>query len=196
MQHSSSITLRSAILRAARLDVLTSLVQSQRCVTTPEVRAELLSGTAEYPEISQALTLPWLGTVELTQVMELAAFARYKSELGGGVTRNMGEAAVLAWAKINGGIVIIDERAGSRMAQREGIEVHGSLWLLASGLGSGLLGRAGAEELVDSLAATGMRLPTDGRGLLPGRTGRACCPTLQTFRKRVVMPEPGAVDLV
>jgi hypothetical protein len=34
---------------------------------------------------------------------ELAAFASYKAELGGGIERNNGEAAVLAWISVNGG---------------------------------------------------------------------------------------------
>jgi predicted nucleic acid-binding protein len=98
-------------------------------------------------------------------VAELAAFAAYKVQLGGGVSRNVGEAAVLAWAKVNRGIVVMDERAGSRLAQRDGIEVHGTLWLVVHGLRSGVLDRAQAEALVDELIATDLRLPVDGRGL-------------------------------
>lgn len=155
----------SHFARAAHLDVLALLAKGHSCATTPEVRAELLDGTAEYPELAGAIALPWLQTVELLDVAELATFARFKSELGGGVSRNVGEATVLAWAKSHGGIVIMDERAGSRIAQRERIEVHGSLWLVTNGLRSGLLDRAEAEDIVDSLAGTGMRLPTDGKGL-------------------------------
>jgi hypothetical protein len=62
--------------------------------------------------------LPWIEIVELV--------ARYKAELGGGVARNNGEAAVLAWASVHGGTTIIDERAGTRAARRDNIVVHGN----------------------------------------------------------------------
>jgi predicted nucleic acid-binding protein len=155
----------SHFARAAQLDLLASLVRGHDCVTTSEVRTELLTGTAEHPELANALALPWLRTVELTDITELTAFARFKSELGGGPSRNVGEATTLAWAKSHTGIIIMDERAGSRIAQREEIEVHGSLWLVTNGLRSGLLDRSEAEDLVDSLADTGMRLPVDGKRL-------------------------------
>ena len=117
------------------------------------------------PDLADVLTADWLEPVELSEVNELAAFARYKTQLGGGPTKNTGEAAVLAWARIHGGVAIIDERAASRIAQRDHILVHGSLWLVVQGVRQGELNRSAAETLVDELRATGMRLPTDGRGL-------------------------------
>ncbi len=71
---------------------------------------------------------------------------------------------MLAWTKVHGGIAIVDERVGSRIAQREGIAVHGTLWLLVNGVRSGLLTRSEAETIVDELAATDMALPCDGAG--------------------------------
>jgi len=62
--------------------------------------------------------------------------------------------------------VVMDERAGTRLAQRDGTEVHGSLWLIANGILKGVLARTDAEMLVDELADTGMRLPIEGQGLL------------------------------
>ncbi|WP_419850693.1 hypothetical protein [Candidatus Poriferisocius sp.] len=94
---------------------------------------------------------------------ELTAFARYKTELGGGVHENTGEAAVLAWTSVHGGVAIIDERAGNRLAQQEGILVQDSMWLVAQGVQSGVLNRSEAENLVDDLRATEMRLPATGK---------------------------------
>lgn len=54
----------------------------------------------------------WLKRIELQEVPELAAFAKYKGELAGGPERNNGAAAVLAWVSVNGGIAIIDEIVG------------------------------------------------------------------------------------
>ena len=117
------------------------------------------------PDLADVLTANWLEPIELSDVHELSTFARYKTQLGGGPKTNTGEAAVLAWAKVHGGVAIIDERAASRLAQRDGIVAHGSLWLVAQGVRSGELERSAAETLVDELRATDMRLPTDGKGL-------------------------------
>lgn len=97
---------------------------------------------------------------------EVVAFARYKAELGGGPDQNTGEAAVLGWTAVHGGIAIIDERAGTRMAQRDGIVVHGTLWLVANGVRSEKLSRLHAERMIDELAATDMALSVDGAGFL------------------------------
>jgi len=54
----------------------------------------------DYPSLGSAQQGDWLKQVELEGLEELAAFARYKDELGGGPNRNNGEAAVLAWVSI------------------------------------------------------------------------------------------------
>ncbi len=94
------------------------------------------------------------------------AFARYKAEFGGGPERNNGEAAVLAWASVHGAIAIVDERPATRAARRDGIEVHGTLWLIANALRAEILDRSEAEVMVDDLAATEMKLPVDGAGFV------------------------------
>ena len=117
------------------------------------------------PDLADVLTAAWLDPVQLSEVHELAAFARYKTQLGGGSKENTGEAAVLAWASLHGGVAIIDERVASRIAQRDGIAAHGSLWLVVQGVRQGELDRSAAERLVDELRATDMRLPIDGERL-------------------------------
>ena len=117
------------------------------------------------PDLADVLTANWLEPVQLSGVHELSTFARYKTQLGGGPKTNTGEAAVLAWAKVHGGVAIIDERAASRLAQQDGIVTRGSLWLVTQGVRRGKLERFTAETLVDELRASDMRLPTDGRGL-------------------------------
>ena len=155
----------SHFARAGRLSTLEAIVDPYQCLTPVEVRNEIRAGVTEMPDLADVLTADWLEPVELSDVHELAAFARYKTQLGGGPTKNTGEAAVLAWARVHGGVAIIDERAASRIAQQDDILVHGSLWLVVQGVRQGELNRSAAETLVDELRATGMRLPTDGRGL-------------------------------
>ena len=155
----------SHFARAGRLTTLEKLVHGYRCVVPVEVRREIDTGMSSYPAIAQVLSSPWLESVEISNVQELTAFARFKAELGGGLAENNGEAAVLAWVSVNGGLAIIDERAGSRIAKRDGVPVHGSLWLLVQGVRAGVLERAEAEQLVYELGTTDMRLPADGETL-------------------------------
>ena len=155
----------SHFARAGRMSTLEAIVSPYRCVTPVEVRNEVHAGIAKMPDLADVLTARWLEAVELTDIHELAAFARYKSQLGGGPKENTGEAAVLAWAAVHGGVAIIDERAANRIAQRDDIAAHGSLWLVVKGFRQGKIGRSAAETLVDELRATDMRIPIDGRRL-------------------------------
>ena len=141
-----------------------------------EVTRELVAGIPEHPALARTVSLRWLEIVELIEIDEVVAFARYKAEFGGGRDRNNGEAAVLAYASAHSGVAVVDERVATRAAKRDGLEVHGTLWLIANGVRSGALTRGTAEQMVDNLVATGMKLPVDGatfftwanaEGLLP-----------------------------
>jgi predicted nucleic acid-binding protein len=154
----------SHFARAGWMSALAKLVAPYRCIAPAEVTAEIHRGLEQHPSLATVLSVSWLEIVELREVDEVVAFARYKAELGGGTQRHNGEAAVLAWAKVHGGTAIIDERAGTRIAIRDGFDVHGTLWLVANGLRSETITRRGAEQMVDDLAATDMALPIDGAG--------------------------------
>jgi predicted nucleic acid-binding protein len=156
----------SHFARAGALSVLESITATFQCVTPSEVVQELLLGIARYPALAAAVSLPWLEIVELTAIEEVVAFAHYKAEMGGGKDHNNGESAVLAWASIHGGTVIIDERAGTRAARRDQIDVHGTLWLITNALRTDKLTEAEAVSMIDQLADTDMALPTNGAGFL------------------------------
>ena len=156
-------TALSHFTRADRLHELQIAVADDEPVLLAEVAAELAQGVISYPSLGRAAAAGWLKQVELQELPELAAFARYKGELGGGPERNNGEAAVLAWVNVNGGIAIIDEVAARAIGKRERLQVHGSLWLLIRGFRARLLDRATVEAVVDDLIGTGMRLPVSYR---------------------------------
>jgi predicted nucleic acid-binding protein len=156
----------SHFARARALPVLQGLAAGYRCVVPAEVVRELIAGIQAHPAISATINLPWLEVVELTEINEVVAFARYKAELGGGVDHNNGESAVLAWANIHGATAIIDERAGTRAARRDGIDVHGTMWLIANAFRDKKITRSAAIIMVDQLLATDMALPTDGAGFM------------------------------
>jgi hypothetical protein len=159
------------------MDELRMAVADDEPVLLAEVAAELVRGIPGYPALGDAAAGGWLKQAELEELPELAAFARYKAELGGGPERNNGEAAVLAWVSVNGGIAIIDEFAARAMGDREQLRVHGSLWLLIRSFRTRVHDRATVEAIVDDLIGTGMRLPVGsgaalfawayGAGILP-----------------------------
>jgi predicted nucleic acid-binding protein len=155
-------TALSHFVRAERLDELRVAAGEDEPVLLAEVAAELERGVPAYPVLGRVAAAGWLKAAELEELPEVAAFAAFKAELGGGTERNIGEAAVLAWVSINGGIAIIDEEVGRRLGRRNNVRVHGSLWLLIRAFKEGILDRATTEGIVDDLIGTGMRLPVTG----------------------------------
>jgi predicted nucleic acid-binding protein len=146
---------------AGRLAMLDRLTAAYRRVVPQAVLDELQAGELAHPPLADVLNADWLEVVAGDGLAELRAFAYYVQVLGAGL-RDIGEASVLAWAEVNGGIAVIDERAGRQAAQARGVVVHGTLWLIANGLNVGELLLPEAERLVDQLRTTGARLPCSG----------------------------------
>ncbi|MBF6210807.1 hypothetical protein IU433_09815 [Nocardia puris] len=74
----------------------------------------------------------------------------------------MGEASVFAAAELLNGIAITDDRASIKVARNHGLEVHGTLWLLAGACSDGKLTEGETSNLVDMLDDSGLRLPCKG----------------------------------
>lgn len=168
-------TALSHFARADRVDVLSDLVVAQFCYTTQVVRQELFRGSVEYRALECALDLDWLDVIQLESMEALACFAKWVRRMGT-ADRNLGEASVFTAAELHGGTVITDDSDAVRVGRKHGLEVHGTIWLLAGACRSGKLTETGASTLVDTLRATGMRLPCTGtefgsfargHGLLP-----------------------------
>ena len=158
-------TVLSHFARAGELELLEQLCAGYRCLIPVQVREELTNGLTEHPELSGPLTLSWTNDVELVGVAELARFASYHGLLAGPLLRDFGEAAVLGFVAINDGIALIDEEAARNIGLEDGLEVHGSLWLIFEGFRNGVIDEDTCRRLVDRLAATDMRLPTNGDGI-------------------------------
>lgn len=154
----------SHFARAARLDTLAALTEGHERLIPNEVAIELQRGTASHPAIADGLNRPWITIVEL-DFPEVVHAASFKAELGGSPTQHLGECAVLAWVKQHGGVAIVDDVAATVMAKHHRVPVRGTLSLIMLGHKEGILDRPTAETLIDELAATDMRLPTNGSGL-------------------------------
>lgn len=146
---------------ADRLDVLGHLLLGQPCGTTAVVIHELRAGVPDHPALAAALDVDWIQIFALDQLDEVRAFARWTRRLGA-TTRDMGEASVFTLAEKRNGVAVTDDRSATRVGRAHGIQVHGTVWLLARACRAGKLTEANASAIVDSLRDTGHRLPCTG----------------------------------
>jgi predicted nucleic acid-binding protein len=147
---------------ADRLDVLRDLLIDHPCRTTGLVLDELSRGAAYHPALSRATSLDWLAIDHLDQSLgDLLCFEAWTARLGAGA-RDLGEASVFASVQMRGGTAITDDRGATRVGRTYGLDVHGTVWLLAAACRSGKLTLVGASNLVESLRSSGMRLPCTG----------------------------------
>ncbi len=144
-----------------RVDVLGSVLIEDVCTTTEFVRAELRHGCSTWPSLVNALEATWLGVDQLDTIDALLVFEKWTRRIGA-AERDVGEASVFAAAELVGGIAITDDRCASRVARHHGLEVHGTLWLLASACECAKLVEVEATNLIDMLTDSGMRLPCTG----------------------------------
>ncbi|MFI9453843.1 hypothetical protein [Amycolatopsis sp. NPDC052450] len=147
--------------RADRLDVLRDLLISDECRTTYVVIEELRLGSATHPALRDALALEWIKVHRLDTIRELECFVKWAERIGAG-ERDRGEASVFAIAESADCTAITDDQAAIRVARRYGLEVHGTIWLLARACRDGKLTEVAAGNLIDSVRDTGMRLPCTG----------------------------------
>lgn len=147
--------------RADRLDVLRGLLVDKECWTTQVVLEELNQGAAGHLALRDAAVSDWLKIAQLDTLAEIRFFALRAGRLGSG-ERDLGEASVFAAAELRSAIAITDDQAAVRVARTYGLDVHGTIWLLAGACRDGKLSESAAGNLVDALRATGLRLPCTG----------------------------------
>lgn len=144
-----------------RLDVLGELLSGGECWTTAIVKDELSRGVEDHPLLRNALDLPWLQVAALDELTEIQLFAKW-SRLIGTTDRDHGEASIFAVSELLDGIALTDDQKATRVARASGLDVHGTIWLLAQLCREGKILEAGAGNLIDMLRDSGMRLPCSG----------------------------------
>jgi predicted nucleic acid-binding protein len=154
-------TCLSHFARADRLDVLRDLLVGRRCWTTETVLAELNRGVADHPLLRNVSGQEWLLVAGLDSVAEIRLYDNWLKRVGT-VGRDQGEASVFATAERQGATAITDDRRAAKVARFYGLDVHGTIWLLAAACREGKFTPAGASSLIDALRATGHRLPCTG----------------------------------
>jgi predicted nucleic acid-binding protein len=151
----------SHFARADRLDVLRDLLVDKECWTTQVVIEEVSRGVAAHPALDDVLAADWLMTAQLDTLNEITRFALWADRLGSG-ERDLGEASVFAVAELRSGTAITDDQEAVRVARTYGLDVHGTIWLLAGACRDGKLALPAAGNLIDALRVTGLRLPCTG----------------------------------
>jgi hypothetical protein len=151
----------SAFAEAEKLDMLEFYLSGRRSVATDVVRDELRVGASTRPALQAAADAEWLARGALDTDAELLAFARWAALVGSG-RRGLGEASVFAYTEIHDAVSITDDRAAVNVARRHGLDVHGTLWLIAGFCEGGKLTDYAAARLIDSLRGVGARMPCTG----------------------------------
>ena len=148
----------SHFAKAGWLGTLKAVVGDYRVVIPDAVVAELEIGALTDPRLQTILDADWIEHHVLTSGAEAQAFTRFSSVLASGI-RNRGEAAVLAAADTLPAIAVIDDAAGRKAAQSQGIHLRPTLALLCGAIRGGLLTLSLVNALADDLLATKYRLP-------------------------------------
>jgi predicted nucleic acid-binding protein len=147
--------------RADRLDVLRDLLDGREYWTTQVVLDEVSRGVAAHLALNDVLAADWLKIAQLDTLDEIRQFALWADRVGSG-ERDLGEASVFAVAELRSGTAITDDQEAVRVARTYGLDVHGTIWLLARACRDGKLSEPAAGNLIDALRATGLRLPCTG----------------------------------
>ncbi len=111
--------------------------------------------------LNDVLEADWLKIAQFDTLSEIRRFALWADRLGSG-ERDLGEAGVFAVAELRSGTAITDDQEAVRVAGTYGLDVHGTIWLLAGACRDGKLSVPAAGNLIDALRATGLRLPCTG----------------------------------
>jgi predicted nucleic acid-binding protein len=125
------------------------------------VLEELNQGAAAHPELANVDTGDWLNVAQLDSLDEIRLFALWASRIGSG-ERDRGEASVFAIAELHSATAITDDQEAVRVARTYGLDVHGTIWLLAGACRDGKVSEPAAGSLIDALRAAGLRLPCTG----------------------------------
>ncbi|MGH2974759.1 MAG: hypothetical protein ACRDLL_07825 [Solirubrobacterales bacterium] len=160
----------SHFARAGHLELLRELTAEHSCVVVGEVMTEIVAGIQRHPSLEAIVHADWLDEVAIggeagADLGELSLFATYAERLVSG-TRNVGEAATLAWAESNAATAVVDDQAGFRAGKERGVTVIRSMRLITGAISSKLLTEAAACNLIDDLLATEQFLPCDGAGFI------------------------------
>ncbi|CAG7628045.1 hypothetical protein [Actinacidiphila bryophytorum] len=151
-------------IKADKIDLLGDIAQN--CGTFPRknVTTDVVRGELERHKLPTD-GLGWLDVVALgsdpdesVALSEILTLVTWTERVAPG-HRNGGEATVLAWADLHSGLAVIDDSEARRIGRRNGVEVWGSLRVIADSVRAGHTTEYAATSLVDAMIASGMYYP-------------------------------------
>lgn len=143
---------------AGWLGALKAVVGNRGAIIPETVVSELQRGAQTDQRLQQVLNADWIQHRPLTDAAELEAYSRYRSILASG-NRNLGEVAVLAVAQTLPATAVIDDAAGRKAAQDNGVALRPTLALLCDAIREELLTLQLVSALADDLLESHYRLP-------------------------------------
>lgn len=147
------------LARAGHLDLLAKLSPGGILLVPDDVAREIDAGRSHHVGIPDIGTLPWVKLAVLTRDEEDEQL-RIKANMGGTDTQHLGECAAIAVAKHRDLLAIMDDWHGTVQAEIAGVPTRNTLWLVVHGfIHLWNRDRDVAEDAVDDLLATGMKLP-------------------------------------
>ncbi|WP_017583611.1 hypothetical protein [Nocardiopsis valliformis] len=143
--------------KADRLDVIGDLVRGHDCLTTQSVLDEVRRNDPDAHAV--VVRAPWVRTVPTDSLEFLGRFDIWSTRISLKDGHNIGETMLCAYADLQGGTLVIDDRDARKVAERYGLVVCGTMRLIADACVRSDLTLAGASSLADTLLESGMRLP-------------------------------------
>lgn len=144
-------------IKAEKIEILGDIARNRqggtrRNVTTQAVISEI--NHFQLPLVGSE----WLEIVHVDDLAELEALVTWM-DLVSGAKSNHGEATVLAWAQIHHATAVVDDADARRIGRNAGLEVWGSLRVMAESVRNGHTTAYVATALVDAMIDTGARYP-------------------------------------
>ncbi|UCM88253.1 hypothetical protein [Streptomyces marincola] len=144
-------------IKAGKIDVLADIARNGGGAPRLNVTTQAVVSELEHYRLP-VVDLTWLDVVHVDDLDEIESLVRWMTRVSGSKS-NQGEATVLAWAEVHGAIAVLDDADARRIARREGLEVWGSLRVLAESVSSGYVTSYVATTLVDAMIESGARYP-------------------------------------
>lgn len=151
-------------IRADKIDLLADIAAQWRGIPRRHVTTAAVIDEINHHRLPVA-GLNWLDTVHVDGLSEITALVAWMERVSGQQS-NQGEATVLAWAEIHGAVPVIDDRDARRAARAAGLEVWGSLRVVAESVRDGRITEYAATVFVDALLDTGIRYPCPRGGFV------------------------------
>ncbi|WP_063727776.1 hypothetical protein [Streptomyces sp. RTd22] len=144
-------------IKADKIDILGDIAQNSNGVPRRNITTQAVIEELAHHQLP-CTGLSWLEIKHVDGLDELGALVEWMDRVSG-QRSNQGEATVLAWAQVHKAVAVIDDGDARRIGRDAGLEIWGSLRVIAESVRDGRTTAYAATAFVDALMATGARYP-------------------------------------